>query len=306
MRTNVDHADLAEPIRSAFGDRELVASERLSGGTAKGVYRLRFADGGSCLAYRWHRDENYWPAQTVLAVGPLGATSSRAAFLDRRERLGALGVRVPELFALGGTDLALVEDVRGGSLEDLLARDVAAGREALGRLRDQLHRMHAAAGVRPDDPSPCEEIIAERGRRALAEAAARVPVIAAQKERLGYALSTRLAAVEPRSRWGWIHGELGPDHVLMSSAGEPVMIDIEGAMVFDAEWEHAFLELRFHADYPLLHTVELDPARMALYRLVQYLSLVAGPLLLLDGDFPDREPMRRIAEWNTARVLAEL
>jgi hypothetical protein len=35
-----------------------------------------------------------------------------------------------------------------------------------------------------------------------------------------------------------------------------------------------------------------------------HLSLVAGPLRLLDGDFPEREPMLRIAEYNTQQVLA--
>ena len=75
-------------------------------------------------------------------------------------------------------------------------------------------------------------------------------------------------------------------------------------MFFDVEWEHAFLELRFGPLYPLLRTVPLDPARMQLSRLVQYLSLVAGPLLLLDGDFPHRDLMLDIAAWNTERVLA--
>jgi hypothetical protein len=306
VRTTLDHAGLDEPIRAAFGDRPLTGLHRLKGGTSKGVYRLTFADGGTCLAYRWHPDESFWPVRTVLTVGPLGAGTGRAVFLDRHDRLRALGVRVPIVFGLGGTDLALVEDLPGGSLEALLAHDAAAGREALARLGDQLTRMHTAPGVRPDHPEPCEEIVAERGRRALAEAARRVPLISAEQDRLGYALRTRLAAVRPRRRHGWVHGELGPDHVLMDPAGEPVLIDIEGAMIFDVEWEHAFLELRFGADYPALHTVELDPARMALYRLVQYLSLVAGPLLLLDGDFPDRGPMLQIAEWNTERVLAEL
>lgn len=35
-----------------------------------------------------------------------------------------------------------------------------------------------------------------------------------------------------------------------------------------------------------------------------YLSLVAGPLRLLDGDFPDRDFMMQIVVHNTARVLA--
>jgi hypothetical protein len=77
--------------------------------------------------------------------------------------------------------------------------------------------------------------------------------------------------VLPRAEYGLIHGELGPDHVLIDDHGHPVIIDIEGVMFFDVEWEHVYL--------------------------------IAGPLRLLDGDFPDRVGMLEIAEYNTARAL---
>jgi hypothetical protein len=37
-----------------------------------------------------------------------------------------------------------------------------------------------------------------------------------------------------------------------------------------------------------------------------FLSLVAGPLRLLDGDFPHRAAMRAIADGNTRNVLREI
>ena len=299
MHINVDRA-----IRDVFGNRPLTGTQRLRGGSNKGVHRLTFADGGTCVVYRWHTDESFWPAEVAFDVGPLRPRHGRADFLRRHARVRALGVRVPEILGVSGDDLALVEDVPGGSLEDLLARDAAGGREVLALLRAGLLRMHSATGLVPDDPAPCEQIIAERGRRALAEAASRVPRIAAAETRLGYALNTRLAAISPRRRAGLIHGELGPDHVLLDAAGEPVLIDLDGSTVFDVEWEHAFMELRFGEHYAALRTVELDPARLELYRLVHHLSLVAGPLQLLDGNFPDREFMLGIVRWHTERVLA--
>ena len=42
---------------------------------------------------------------------------------------------------------------------------------------------------------------------------------------------------------------------------------------------------------------------MRFYRLALYLSLVAGPLRLLKGDFPAREAMMQIIDTNLARVL---
>ena len=64
--------------------------------------------------------------------------------------------------------------------------------------------------------------------------------------------------------------------------------------------------MRFNDDYPRLRPPGLDGDRLELYRPALYLSLVAGPLRLLDGDFPDRAFMRAIAEGNTRRALAVL
>jgi len=74
-------------------------------------------------------------------------------------------------------------------------------------------------------------------------------------------------------------------------------------MFFDVEWEHAFLQLRFGEHYRWLRSAGLDGQRLRFYRLALHLSLIAWPLRLLDGDFPDREPMMQIAEFNTERVL---
>ncbi|SES45991.1 Phosphotransferase enzyme family protein [Streptomyces sp. yr375] len=116
------------------------------------------------------------------------------------------------------------------------------------------------------------------------------------------------AAVRPRPRHTLVHGELGPDHVLLTLDGEPVLIDIEGLMYFDVEHEHAFLALRFGTWYDRLRApgLELDEDRLAFYRLALHLSLVAGPLRLLDGDFPRPGPLRDIAESNLLRVLGIL
>lgn len=77
-------------------------------------------------------------------------------------------------------------------------------------------------------------------------------------------------------------------------------------MFFDVEWEHMFLRLRFGDRYPALSRPGLDPARLDLYMLAMRLSLVAGPLRLLDGDFPHRTVMREIAEHNAKEALALL
>jgi hypothetical protein len=114
------------------------------------------------------------------------------------------------------------------------------------------------------------------------------------------------ARVPPRQEYSLVHGELGLDHVLVDADGLPVMIDIEGLMFFDVEWEHVFLELRLGVDYDPLRVAGLEPHRLTFYLLAQRLSLIAGPLRLLDGDFPDRGFMQQIVEWSVQQALTFL
>ena len=144
----------------------------------------------------------------------------------------------------------------------------------------------------------------ERALRTLAQCVARVPAIAAVAQSLTDVLHARLAAVAPRAEYAIVHGELGPDHVLLDARRRPVLIDIEGLMYFDVEWEHVFLRIRLGDEYHRVATGGLDEARLAFYLLAQRLSLTAGPLRLLDGDFPDRAFMAAIAEHNLTEALA--
>jgi len=196
---------LAAAARAAFGPGHgLVRVERLSGGSKKGVYRLVFDDGASAVGYVWDEAENYWPAPQHVpgeSGGDLFSDASGAGqFEAGHALLHALGVRTPRVYLLDRSrarypaDIAVVEDVRGGTLQTQLEHGLPGARGALARLS-------------------------------------------------------------------------------------------------------ASLEAR---------TSGLDDQRLRFYRLALHLSLIAGPLRLLDGDFPDREPMMKIAAFNTGEVLAYL
>jgi hypothetical protein len=179
-----------------------------------------------------------------------------------------------------------------------------------GRLGEALRVMHGHRGTSfgrpgiPADGQSCEQIVLDRALRDLGESAAREQRIAAERDPLDARLRELAAGLVPRREYALIHGELGPDHVLVDGAGEPVIIDIEGLMYFDLEWEHVFLRLRFGPDYRWLAADGLEQRRLAFYQLALYLSLVAGPLRLLDGDYPDRAQMLAIAEYNVGHALA--
>ncbi|WP_043674818.1 phosphotransferase family protein [Streptomyces xylophagus] len=323
-RKPLTRADLTPLTRAAL-NRTPTAVTRIRGGSKKGVYRLTFDDGPvpTAVAYVWSPEEDLWDAGPGDPRDPFSHASGLSLFTAAADRLAATGVRAPRLLHADPThthlpaDAAIVEDLPGGTLEDLLAGDPAAVPDALERMAALLATLHACTGPRfgkvavvdnggSSYGSSCERIVVERALADLDELPARDPRAAAAHPQLAHAIKTLAARVRPRTEPATlVHGELGPDHVRVTPDGDLALIDIEGLMYFDLEWEHVFLRLRFGRHYDALRTEGLDEDRLRLYRLAMHLSLVAGPLRLLDvGDFHDPEFMRGIAEHNLQQALS--
>ncbi len=330
LRSPASAGQLAGLLRAALGSpgsRQLRSVVRLPGASKKGVYRAAFDDDFTAIVYIWDPGEDYWPVSPGDRRGDHADPFSHACGLDLFEaahaRLTALGVRTPRLYLADSSrrhypaDVAVVEDVPGLTLEDLLGSDSHRGRQVLWHFADGLRVMHAHRGpgfgkvLHVDgggvpDGGTCEGIVLDRALCDLAEAAGRDARMREVATRTEDTLRRQAGLVRPRSDYTLIHGELGPDHVVLDGHGQPVIVDIEGLMYFDLEWEHVFLQLRFGPDYDLLNRADLDADRLRLYRLAMHLSLVAGPLRLLDGDYPEREFMLEIVESNLGEVLAQL
>ncbi len=323
----VTREDLARAAGAALGsEREVRELTRLTGGTTKGVYRLAMDDGTTVIAYLWERSENYWPRAPNEndAADPFSSGNSIDLFAAAHGRLASLGLRVPQIYLLDRSrarypaDIAILEDFPGENLLALRERDPVAAEPTLARLREALAAMRGYQGRAPGKVSlidaggtphwpTSEEAVLALGLRCVAEATERDRRIADNRERLKDRLRELAAAVRPRAEYSVVHGELGLDHVLIDAAGNPVIIDIEGLMYFDVEWEHAHLQVRLGRDWGgTVGVDDLDEDRLALYMLAQRLFLVAGPMRLLDGDFPDRAFMRSIIEHNLNEALALL
>lgn len=291
------------------------------------MYRLTFDDDSTAIVYIWDDAENYWPitpgGRTNDLADPFSAASGIELFEAAHRHLDSLGIRTPRIRLADQTrthypaDVAVVEDVPGENLETRLHQDPQGVRTTMALLAEALDAMQLQQHPRfgkvalldkggVSDGSSCEQVVLDRALGDLSEAASRDIRIVRSRGDLEDALRTLAAAVSPRSQHALIHGELGPDHVLVDRDGQPVLIDIEGLMFFDVEWEHVFLRLRFGEHYEWLKRSGLDERRLTFYLLAMRLSLVAGPLRLLDGDFPDRDFMMGIAEYNLQQALDSL
>jgi hypothetical protein len=324
-RRFADVESLRPAVRAAFGrNRELLRVVRLAGGSKKGAYRLTMDDGGTVLLYAWSDSEDYWqgvlPEGTDDPADPFSHPSGLTPFETAARRLASAGVRCPEILfadrskALYPADIAVVEDVAGGSLEALLETDPLAAGRPLAVLSGWLAAMGAVrsasfgkvafvdAGGRSRGTS-CEAVMLDRALTELSEIAARDRRAAVAQGRLTETLRSLTEPIEPRPEVALIHGELGPDHVLLDRRGEPVLIDIEGTMYFDAEVEHVWMRMRFGEHYAKLSRGGLDEDRLRLYQLCMHLDLVAGPLRIADTSHPEREWFRSLAERHLQRAL---
>ena len=315
-------------VRAAFGSRRrLKRVERLAGGSKKGAYRLTMDDGGTTLVYAWDDSEDYWqgvfPGDADDPADPFSHASGLGLFEAAARRLGSLGVRCPEIVftdrsrGLYPADVAVVEDVTGGSLEALLDKDPTAAEGPLSVLADWLAAMAAVrspslgtvAFVDAGGSSAwtsCESAALGRALAELSEVAGRDRRVAAAQGRLEEVLYSLARPIQPRQAWGLVHGELGPDHVLLDHRGDPVLIDIEGAKYFDVETEHVWTRMRFGEHYGKLSRGGLDEDRLRFYQLCMHLDLVAGPLRIADTTHPEREWFRGLAEDHLKKVLRVL
>ena len=328
-RRFADADQLADVITATFGtDRRIAQTQRLTGGSKKGVYRLRLDDGTRAVAYIWDATEDYW--HDVLPEGaddrsdPFSHASGLDLFQAASTRLAALDVRSPRLLLADPSrtrypaDIAIVEDVTGPTLEQFLDTEPDAAAAALDTLAASLHRMHdhhapafgkvglvddGGAGGGRSAGTTCEQVVLDRALAEVAEAATRDPRAEAGRESLTETLHTLAARVSPRSRIGLIHGELGPDHVLIDADGAPVLIDVEGLMYFDIEWEHVFVRMRFDRHYDRLRRDDLDPHRLRLYQLAMHIDLVAGPLRIAESDHPQRQWFLDLADHHLQKAL---
>jgi Phosphotransferase enzyme family len=324
-RKFADVESMRPVVRAAFGrGRSLLRVERLAHGSKKGAYRLTMDDGGTALVYVWDDSEDYW--QGVLPEGaddpadPFSHASGLALFEAAARRLAAAGVRCPELLLADRSrseypaDIAVVEDIAGGTLEALLENDPAAAQRPLSVLAGWLAAMAAARAPSPgkvafidaggrSPVTACEKVMLGRALAQLAEIAGRDRRAADAQDRLEETLHSLAQPIGPRTAASLVHGELGPDHVLLDRRGEPVLIDIEGAMYFDAEVEHVWMRMRFGGHYAKLNRGGLDEDRLRFYQLCTHLDLVAGPLRIAGTSHPEREWFRGLAEHHLQRAL---
>ncbi len=273
--------ELAGYVRAALGpDAVVVAAAELTGGGFATVWRLTVRNG------RHVRD-------VVLKVGPAPGTrllsyeaGLAAAEADYYRRVPA-GVPVPQVLG-DGPDWLLVTHLPGVALSELGGQDTARARYATGAA---LARVHTVTGPRFGYPEPrpggrtWPAAFAAIIEALLGDAVAWDVAVPADRIRAAVARHhDRLAAVD---RPALLHVDLWDGNVLVGADGGLTgLVDGErhlyGDPLLDAVSPALFRRIEDEPDQPFLRgyadtagaPLELDPVRLALYRMHLYLIMV--------------------------------
>ncbi|MFC5528195.1 phosphotransferase family protein [Cohnella yongneupensis] len=284
---------------------------RLHGGAQKVVYKIDCTNGFSCVLYVWDLSQNYFK-EDILNEPAFQQSYGGGLFAMNNRYLRQRGIRTPELYDMNrdrdwhAFDYALVEYVHGQKAQAYFQEETTVRHELFQRVGDMLSEMHAierdvygAADYSGSNDKPCYELQREHAKMSLEYASRHMVSVRDNYSRLLDKLDELEAAIQPRSHYGLIHGELGPDHILVDDQLQPYLIDIEGAGYFDIEHEHSFLGIRFGEYYRYLENNNLDTNRMAFYRYCHHLSLTSGGLKLLHRNFPDQSFAKGLADYHS-------
>lgn len=314
---HLDEADIQDHIAKVFGTGYVVANvTKMHGGAQKVVYKIDCRNGFACVLYVWDLATNYF--QEEIAKEDMHERSFGGHSFNINNRfLREHGIQTPALYDLNTErtrypfDYALVEYIKGQKAEAYFHHsDPRIQDQVFQRLKDMIAGMHKNERQyygKPDQSvnrlDRCHLMQLENAKEQLSYVVQHIESIRENQDRLLALLDKLDSRINSRKRYGFIHGELGPDHILVTDQLEPYLIDIEGAQFFDIEHEHTFLELRFGEYYRYLKKEHLDPSRMLFYRLHHYISLTSGGLKLLHRGFPDQRFARNLAEYHARNTL---
>lgn len=309
--------DLQEYVRKVFGTGYLVVNvSKMHGGAQKVVYKIDCSNGFSCVLYVWDLTMNYF--QEEIANQDVNEQSYGSDLFELNNRfLTQHRIQTAALYDLNKErkrypfDYALVEYIAGHKAEVYFNHSDSRVKDKLfERLGDMLTGMHAIEshiygkpGLSEINTESCHLLQMKNAKLQLAYASQYINSIGVNQSKLLDTLYKLESRIEPRSRYGFIHGELGPDHVLVNEGLEPYLIDIEGASFFDIEHEHSFLEFRFGDHYRYLKNDTLDPNRMLFYQFHHHISITSGGLKLLHRGFPDQQFAKDIADHHSKCAL---
>lgn len=299
--------------REVFGEQyELDSMERILGGAQKHTYLAKCTNGFEFVIYQWDKSMTYFENNDESAVF---CSSSPKLFKSNNELMREHGVLTPELFYMdisrneADCEYAFAEYINGHDMDYIMEKEPERLPKIIKVLKDNIDRLHsikssAVGQVGRMQGSEFNIISAEledihQNCQYLQANDAEYTDVYIQVEAIAKDCAEKL---EKRNEYTFIHGELGPNHVIVDKDDNTYLIDIEGAKFYDVEEELSFLNMRFNKMLNISKDA-VDEQRMHFYYIGHCLGNLRGAVELRQKGFYDMDDVNGMIEFFHKQVI---
>lgn len=304
---------MAKKVKEVFGHiHDLQSMERLLGGAQKHTYLAKMQNSFQFVIYVWDQTTSYFSYDEEKDIF---LSSSAKLFELNNRKMREAGVRVPKLYYMDRSRkeqqyaYAFVEYIEGMDMDEVINSAPHRLEAVLSSLRENIEKLHYLKGEnvgQVEHLQPCEFSIITFSLEGIRRDVAYLIEIDQPNKNMYKALEEKAEQlakkIKPRKEYTFIHGELGPNHVMVNDKDEAFLIDIEGAKYSDVEEEASFLKLRFGANYEKLVMDEMDEERMRFYHLGHCLGNLSGAITLKNKGYYDMEDLDGMIKYFNTQL----
>ena len=299
---------MMQKVKEVFGNRyELQSMERLLGGAQKHTYLAKTQNGFNFVIYIWDQSTSYF---SYDEENDIFLSSSAKLFELNNYKMCEVGVRVPKLYYMDRNKneqqyaYAFAEYIDGTDMDEVINNAPHRLEQVLASLAENIEKLHC---IKCETVGQLEHLQAydfniiefslEGVKRDVAYLSEMDQLNKKMYEVLEEKVEQLAKKIKPRKEYTFIHGELGPNHVMVNKNNEAFLIDIEGAKYGDVEEEASFLKLRFGTSYEKIVNQAMDEERMRFYHLGHCLGNLSGAMALKNKGYYDMEDLNGMIKY---------
>ena len=303
---------MSKKTNEVFGEEyELESMERILGGAQKYTYLAKCTNGFKFIIYQWDKSTTYFENNDESA---LFCSSSANLFESNNELMRKHGVLTPELFYMDKSrsecdyEYAFVEYINGYDVDYIMEKEPERMDAVLKSLSNSIDRLHNikndAVGqvgrMQGADFNLIEFELEDIHQNSmyLQKNDNQYADVYVQVEAKARECAQNL---ESRNEYTFIHGELGPNHVIVDKDNNAYLIDIEGAKFYDVEEELSFLDMRFNKRLKKVADI-VDEQRLYFYYIGHCLGTLRGAVELKQKGYYDMDDVNGMIDFFHKQV----
>lgn len=297
-----------------FGDSFILnRMTRILGGAQKHTYLAETKSGFCFIIYIWDKSISYF---TYNEEKDIFSSSSSLLFELNNNLMIQHNVLTPKLYFMDRSkeeqdyEYAFAEYIDGTDMDHIISQQEDRLPGVLSSLKTSINNLHKIKSdlVGQLNRMQTKEFdVLEYSLKAAQKNIEYLKAADGSNKKLYMGVWDKLlklsSVMVKRQEYTFIHGELGPNHVMVDKYDNAYLIDIEGGKYCDLEEELSFLNIRFGR---LLQNLEmdLDSDRMEFYHIGHCLNNLSGAIQLKLKDYYDMDDVNGMIQYFNGLLKA--